>query len=225
MELLSLEWFSALLSILVIDLVLAGDNAIVIGLAARRVPEKRQKLVIGLGTLGAIVIRIAATLAVVWLLKIPGLYLIGGLVLLWIAFNLMKGKKDHEIAAKHSVLAAIATIIAADTAMGLDNVLAVAGAAHGNNGLVITGIAISIPIVVWGSTVILRLTQRYPWIIAIGAAVLAYTAANMIVSEPSISFVFDNSWIKWGAIVVAVAGVLGLGSRKQVAQKSLGSSF
>jgi YjbE family integral membrane protein len=215
MELFTLEWFSALLSILIIDLVLAGDNAIVIGLAARQVPEKQQKLVIGLGTLGAILIRILATLAVVWLLNIPGLYLIGGLVLLWISFNLLKGKKEHEIAAKNSVWAAIGTIIAADAAMGLDNVLAVAGAAHGNNGLVITGIAISIPIVVWGSTMIVRLTRRYPWVIAAGAAVLAYTAANMIVSEPSIRFLFDNLWVKWGVIAAVVVGVLWLGKRKK----------
>jgi YjbE family integral membrane protein len=215
MELFSLEWFSALLSILVIDLVLAGDNAIVIGLAARRVPEKQQKLVIGLGTLGAIVIRILATLAVVWLLKIPGLYLIGGIVLLWISYNLLKGKKEHEIAAKNSVWAAIGTIIAADAAMGLDNVLAVAGAAHGSNGLVITGIAISIPIVVWGSTMIVRLTRRYPWMIFAGAAVLAYTAANMIVSEPSIRFLFDNPLAKWGVIVAVVTAVLWLGLRKK----------
>jgi YjbE family integral membrane protein len=210
-----MEWFSALISILVIDLVLAGDNAIVIGLAARRVPEKNQKLVIGLGTVGAIIIRISATLAVVWLLKIPGLYLIGGLVLLWISYKLLGGKKGHEIAAKNGKWAAIGTIIAADTAMGIDNVLAVAGAAHGNNGLVITGIVISIPIVVWGSTMILRLTRRFPWIIAIGSAVLAYTAANMILSEPSFSYLIDNQWIKWGVILAAVAGVLWLGNRKK----------
>lgn len=211
MELWSVEWLIALINILIIDLVLAGDNAIVIGLAARNVPKERQKLVIMLGTVGAIVIRVSATLAVAWLLRIPGLLAIGGCLLLWIAFKLMTNKKDHEIAAKNSVLAAIGTIVLADAAMGLDNVLAVAGAAKGDFLLVIVGLLISIPIVVWGSTLILRLSERFPWIIMLGAGVLAYTSANMITSEPYFQFIFDNKIIQWSTIVIMVAAVLGLG--------------
>lgn len=221
MELFSLEWFSALFSILIIDLVLAGDNAIVIGLAARNVPKANQKLVIGLGTLGAIVIRILATLAVAWLLKIPGLLAFGGLLLIWIAYKLVSNKKDHEIAAKDSVIAAIGTIIVADAAMGLDNVLAVAGAAHGNFTLIIIGLVISIPIVVWGSTLIMRLSERFPWIILIGAAVLAYTAAKMITDEPYLAGIFDNAFLKWGLIIATVAAIILIGKVKQSANIKL----
>lgn len=209
MELFSLDWFSALLSILIIDLVLAGDNAIVIGLAARNVPKERQKFVIILGTVGAIVIRVAATLAVAWLLAIPGLLAIGGCLLVWIAYKLMTNKSDHHIQAKNSVLAAIGTIVVADAAMGLDNVLAVAGAAKGNFTLVVVGLLISIPLVVWGSTLILRLSQRFPWIITIGATVLAYTSANMITTEPLLDFIFANKIIHWATIIIIIAGVLG----------------
>ncbi len=221
MELFTVEWFSALLSILIIDLVLAGDNAIVIGLAARNVPKAQQKLVIGLGTLGAIIIRILATLAVVWLLQIPGLLAFGGLLLIWIAYKLVTNTKDHEIAAKNSVIAAIGTIVLADAAMGIDNVLAVAGAAHGNFTLVVVGLLISIPIVVWGSTLIMRLSERYPWIILIGAGVLAYTAAKMITDEPYLKELFDNLFLKWGFIIVIVAAILLVGKMKQTSKANL----
>lgn len=221
MELFTVEWFSALLSILIIDLVLAGDNAIVIGLAARNVPKEQQKLVIGLGTLGAIVIRVLATLAVAWLLAIPGLHLFGGLLLIWIAYKLMTDKKEHTITAKNSVLSAIGTIIIADAAMGLDNVLAVAGAAHGDFMLVIIGLVISIPIVVWGSTIILRFSKRYPWIITLGGGVLAYTAASMITNEPFLEFIFDNIWINWGFIVLVVVGILFISKLKKAMHGNL----
>lgn len=218
MEFLSLEWFSALLSILIIDLVLAGDNAIVIGLAARNVPKEQQKTVIIFGTLGAIVIRVAATLAVAWLLAIPGLQAIGGVLLIWIAYKLITSKQDHHIAAKNSTLAAIGTIIVADAAMGLDNVLAIAGAAHGDFVMIIIGLAISIPLVVWGSTIILRLSERFPWIITVGAGVLAYTAASMITHEPYLHSLFDNLWVKWIFIIMIVSGLLLIGKLKRLAQ-------
>lgn len=224
MGLFTLEWFSALLSILIIDLVLAGDNAIVIGLAARNVPKEQQKPVIILGTIGAILIRIIATLAVVWLLKIPGLLAFGGMLLIWIAYKLVANKKDHTIAAKDSILAAVATIIVADAAMGLDNVLAVAGAAHGNFMLVIVGLVISIPIVVWGSTLIMRLSERFPWIILIGAAVLAYTAAKMITEEPYLDSIFDHALLKWGFIIIIVVAIVWIGKSKQTPKANLEKS-
>lgn len=176
MDFLSAEYLSALLAIIVIDLVLAGDNAIVIGLAARRLPKDQQKKVIIWGTIGAIAIRALATLVVVWLLKIPGLLLIGGVLLIWIAYKLIAEGKDHDIKAEEGFWSAIKTIIIADALMGIDNVLAVAGAAHGNFSLVIIGLLVSIPVVVWGSTLILKWVDRFPVIITIGAAVLAYTA-------------------------------------------------
>lgn len=189
------EFWSALLAIILIDLVLAGDNAIVIGLAARNVPKEMQKKVILWGTFGAIAIRIIMTLLVVQLLKIPAAMLIGGVALVWIATKLVMddGGGGHEIAAKATVRGAIQTIIIADAVMGIDNVLAIGGASHGSMLLVTIGLAISVPIVIWGSTIILKLVQKYPSIILIGAAVLGWTAIKMISSEPLVKpYLKDN---------------------------------
>lgn len=222
MELFSMEFLSALLAIIVIDLVLAGDNAIVIGLAARNLPKDQQKKVIIWGTIGAIGIRAVATLAVVWLLQIPGLLVVGGVLLIWIAYKLLVEDKGHDVEAGGSMWAAIRTIIIADALMGLDNVLAVAGAAHGSFLLVVLGLIISIPIVVWGSTIILKFVDRYPIIITIGAAVLAWTASKMIVGEPFLYEYFANPVIKYGFELLVVAGVVTAGVlRKRSATKEV----
>ncbi|GGB65153.1 TerC family protein [Fictibacillus barbaricus] len=215
MDLFAPDFWSALLAIVVIDLVLAGDNAIVIGLAARNLPKENQKKVIIWGTVGAIVIRAVATLAVVWLLKIPGLLLAGGLILLYIAYKLMVEEKDHDIEAQNSVWAAIRTIIIADAVMGLDNVLAVAGAAHGDFLLVVIGLLISVPIVVWGSTLFLKLIDKYPFIITIGAGVLAWTASKMIVGEKFMKPYFENDFVKYGFEILMIIVILGLGALKK----------
>ncbi|MGW8957306.1 TerC family protein [Paenibacillus sp. NPDC055715] len=222
MDFLSIEFLTALLSIIIIDLVLAGDNAIVIGLAARNVEKANQKKVIIWGTVGAVVIRVIATLLVTYLLEIYGLRLIGGLALIYIAYKLLVEEKKHEISATHQMWAAIRTIIIADTMMGLDNVLAVAGAAHGNMLLVILGLAISVPIMVWGSTVILKLTERFPMVITIGAAVLAYTAAKMVVAEPLIVHWFTNGVVKYGfeALVVVLVVAIGMRVKKIKSEKT-----
>ncbi|MBP1931694.1 TerC family protein [Ammoniphilus resinae] len=216
MEFLSTDFLSALLAIVVIDLVLAGDNAIVIGLAARALPKAQQKKVIVWGTVGAIIVRSLLTLAVVWLLQIPGLLLAGGLLLVWIAYKLLVEEKGHEdMKAGATMASAIKTIIVADTVMGLDNVLAVAGAAHGSFLLVVLGLLISVPIVVWGSTIILKWVDRFPAIIYIGAGVLVWTASKMIVEEPIVAGVFaGNPILKWTFSIVLIAGVLILGKKK-----------
>ncbi|WP_453990806.1 TerC family protein [Bacillus nitroreducens] len=215
MEILSLEFLTALLVIIGIDLVLAGDNAIVIGLAARNLPKEQQKKAIIWGTVGAIAIRIAATLAVVWLLGIPGLRVVGGILLVWIAYNLLTDDKGHEIKAVGSFWAAIRTIIIADALMGLDNVLAVAGAAQGNFLLVVLGLIISVPIMIWGSTLFIKLIDRFPIIITLGAAILAWTASKMIVAEPFLSSVFSNGFVKYGFEILVVAAVVAIGYTKQ----------
>src|SRR4029079_18583635 len=154
MDLFSSEFLSALAAIVVIDLVLAGDNAIVIALAARGLPAPLRKPAIVWGTLGAIVVRSAMTLAVVWLLKIPGLLAVGGALLVWIAFKLVidkDGQDGHKLTGGTTFWGAMKTIVVADALMGLDNVLAVAGAAQGSFVLVVAGLLISIPIVIWGS--------------------------------------------------------------------------
>ena len=192
MELFSGPWLLALGSIILIDLVLAGDNAIVIALAARNLPPHLQKKAIAWGTVGAIVVRSVMTLAVVWLLKIPGLMLIGGLALFYIAVKLVLPEEadasGHVGAA--TLAGAMKTIIIADAVMGVDNVLGVAGAAKGDMTLVVIGLLISIPIVVWASNFVLKMMDRYPMIIYIGAGVLALTGAGMVVKEP-----FIQAWI------------------------------
>lgn len=212
MELFSAEFFSALLAIIVIDLVLAGDNAIVIAMAARNLPAHLQKKAVVWGAVGAIVVRSAMTLIVVWLLKIPGLLLVGGALLVWIAYGLLKPKDEDENREEgsSSFWGAMKTIIIADAVMGVDNVLAVAGASHGSYLLVVLGLLISIPIVIWGSTFILRLLERYQSIIYIGAAVLAFTAAKMMMSEPLIKDlpVFENSLFSYLIYLLVVGGVL-----------------
>jgi YjbE family integral membrane protein len=218
MELFSTPWWSALLAIILIDLVLAGDNAIVIALAARNLPQHLQKKAILWGTVGAIAVRSAMTLIVVWLLKIPGLMLIGGLGLVWIAYKLLadQGGQEHDGPIASTFWGAMKTIVVADALMGVDNVLGVAGAANGAMDLVIIGLLISVPIVVFGSQLVLKLVDRFPIIIQLGAAVLAFTAAKMIISEPLLNPVFDppeliHTAARWMTYALAISGVLGAG--------------
>lgn len=215
MELFSPAWFSALGAIILIDLVLAGDNAIVIALAARSLPTHLQRKAILWGTVGAIVLRSAMTLSVVWLLRIPGLMLVGGLGLVWIAYKLIApegGEGGHDGPSATTFWGAMRTIVIADALMGIDNVLGVAGAAHGNFSLVVIGLLISVPIVVWGSTMVLKLVERFPIIMYLGAGVLAYTAAHMIVSEPLLDPVFDpHVAARLATYAVLITGVLAAG--------------
>jgi len=215
MELFSAEFFSALAAIIVIDLVLAGDNAIVIALAARNLPAQLRKRAIVWGTFGAIAMRTVMTLIVVWLLKIPGLMLIGGLLLVWIAYRLLVdnegGQTLHGDPAT-SFWGAMKTIVVADALMGLDNVLAVAGAAHGSFLLVVLGLLISIPIVIWGSQLILKYVERFPVIVYIGAGVLAWTAVKMITGEPMVSAsIAQNAALAWITYIGVIGGVIGGG--------------
>ena len=185
MELFSLTWWYALAAIILIDLVLAGDNAIVIALAARKLPAELQKKAILWGTAGAIGIRTVMTLGAVWLLKIPGLMLAGGLGLLWIAYKLIadQSEESHEDVPAESFWGAMKTIVVADALMGIDNVLGVAGASQGAFELVVLGLLISVPIVIYGSQLVLKWIQRWPVIIYAGALVLAATALQMIYSD------------------------------------------
>ena len=223
------------MAIVIIDLVLAGDNAIVIALAARTLPKELQRKAILWGTLGAIGVRIVMTLIVVWLLTVPGLRLVGGILLIWIAYKLLAAD-DHDEKPRSepagaaprkgaSFWSAIRTIVVADTVMGLDNVLGVAGAAKGSFVLVVLGLAISIPIMVWGSTVILKWVERFPAIVYIGAGVLAWTSAAMIGHEPRLlSFFEANAWVRYAMYVVIVGGVLGVGYLANRRRRTAGAS-
>jgi YjbE family integral membrane protein len=216
MELFSPEFFSALAAIIVIDLVLAGDNAIVIALAARSLPPTLRTKAVIWGTVGAIAVRTAMTLIVVWLLKVPGLLLIGGALLVWIACKLLVDNREgceHEDGhAATGFWGAMRTIIIADALMGLDNVLAVAGAAQGSFLLVVLGLLISIPIVIWGSQLILKWVERFPVIVYIGAGVLAWTAVKMMTGEPLVQpLLAQYPAIPWVAYVLVIGGVLSAG--------------
>lgn len=194
MEILSSGFFAALLAIILIDLVLAGDNALVIGLAARHLPADSQRRVIFWGTFAAIAVRAVMAIGVVWLLKIPGFQLAGGLALIWIARKLLDpqeaGASGHSVAASQTMGGAIRTIVIADAVMGVDNVLAIGGAAHGSVLLIVLGLLISVPIIVWGSRLVIKLVERWPSVILLGGAVLAWTAYTMLVNEPLL-----KSWL------------------------------
>jgi YjbE family integral membrane protein len=178
---LASTFWSGLAAIILIDLVLAGDNAIVIALAARNLPRHLQKQAIFWGTLGAIAVRVAMTAVVVTLLRLPGLMLAGGLLLLPIAWKLLRQDDGaHAIKPAAGFWAAMRTIVIADALMGLDNVLAVAGASHGKMSLVVLGLLISVPLVVYGSTLILKLIERFPVVVYLGAAAIAWTAGRML---------------------------------------------
>ncbi|NDI33697.1 TerC family protein [Chengkuizengella sediminis] len=220
MDFFTLEFLSALITIIFIDLVLAGDNAIVIGLAARNLPQNQQKKVVILGTIGAVGIRIVATVFVVWLLKVPWLLLAGGLLLIWIAYKLLVEDGDHDVNAAKSLWAAVWTIVVADASMGFDNVIAVAGAAEGEFILVILGLIISVPIIVWGSTLFIKVIDRYPVIIYFGSGILAYTAAKMITDEPKLVHFFENNAsLKWTLVAVIVIGVVAIGKLVNVSKE------
>ncbi len=231
MELFSIPWWSALLAIILIDLVLAGDNAIVIALAARKLPYYLQKKAIIWGTVGAIGVRSLMTFAVVWLLQIPGLMLMGGLGLLWIAYKLISAdeQESHKDIGAVTFWGAMKTIVIADALMGIDNVLGVAGAAGGSFELVALGLMISIPIVVFGSHMVLKLVARWPIIISIGGAVLAFTAAQMVVNETLLKEFFDgNVWheeiARWGVHVVFMALILGVSWLHHKRQQEAGNT-
>lgn len=208
------EFFSGLLAIILLDLVLAGDNAIVIAMAASRLPKSLQTKAIFWGTFGAIAIRFALTAVVVYLLKLPGLMLAGGLLLLPIAWSLLRHDPDDnpDIKAGRTFWSALRTIIVADALMGMDNVLAIAGASHGHLLLVIIGLLFSVPLVVWGSTLILKLIERFPIIMYLGAAAIAFTAGRMISSDNLLAGWFDaHAWTIYALDVTLVVGICSLG--------------
>jgi YjbE family integral membrane protein len=182
------EFLARVGTIVLIDLMLAGDNALVIALAVRSLPKRQQLLGRVFGMAGAVLLRVMLITLAVGLLRIPFLQLVGGLLLIWVAVTLVRptvgeGKRVRQ---GSSLRSAIGIIIVADLVMSLDNVLGVAAAAHGDMRLVVFGIALSIPIVVWGSGLLARLMNRLPWIIWLGGAVLGYVAGDMMLDDEAI---------------------------------------
>ena len=214
MNLLSSDFFSDLLTIILLDLVLAGDNAIVIAMAASRLPQVLQRKAVFWGTFGAVAVRFALTAVVVHLFKLPGLMLAGGLLLLPIAWKLLRHDNggNPTISPASTFGSALRTIIFADALMGLDNVLAIAGASSGHLGLVILGLLISVPLVVWGSTLILKLIGRYPIIMYLGAGAIAFTASRMITHDHLLNGWFEvHGWVNYIVDIALVLGICGGG--------------
>lgn len=186
------EFWVGLFEIILINIVLSGDNAVVIALACRNLDEKYQKKAVFLGSFGAIALRVGLTFVAVYLLQIPYLNLIGGILLLWIAIKLLKGEEEEDIEGSSNLMGAIKTIIIADLVMSLDNVVAVAGAANGNMVLILIGLAISIPLIIWGSQILMVIMDKFPIIIILGAGLLGYTAGEMILSDRAIHHFFED---------------------------------
>lgn len=180
-----IEFVWALAAIVMIDVVLGGENALVIAMASRNLPADLRKRALLWGTLGAVAVRFLCVAALTYLLMIPGLRAIGGVALLYIAYTLVRSKEtDHEVNAASTFWGAMATIVWADAVMGLDNALAIAGAAGGNWWLIIFGLLLSVPIILFGSTVVARIMERWPRTIWVGAGVLVAVALQMIYNEP-----------------------------------------
>lgn len=195
MELLSLEAAWAILAIILIDIVLAGDNALIIGMAANRLPPHLRQPAIWTGTAAAIAIRFASVAVLTWLLTIPGLRLIGAAALLWIGWRLVQTQDHgHSSVAATTFWGAMGTIIVADAVMGIDNALAIAAAAQGDLALVIFGLVISVPIILFGATLVTRILDRWPDTVFVGSAVLFVVALQMLIKEPML-----ESWLAQGS--------------------------
>ena len=188
MEFGSAAFFVALLQIIWVNILLSGDNAVVIALAARSLPADQQKKAIVIGSAAAIVMRIILTLVAAQLLQLPWLKLIGALLLVYIGVSLLmpEGEEEGGGAAKAGLMAAIRTILIADLVMSLDNVIAVAAAAMGDTVLLVLGLAISIPLVIFGSTLLLKVIERFPLIVWAGAALLGWIAGELFVNDPAL---------------------------------------
>jgi len=224
MEFFSVEFFLMVGSVILIDVILGGDNAVVIALASRNLSAKQQKQAVLWGTLGAISIRVGLTVVAVSLLKIPLLKLVGGLLLIWIAIKLLtdEEKDSHcKVSDANSLITAVKTIIFADLVMSLDNVLALAAVTKGNIVLLLFGLGLSIPLIMWGSKLILLLMERYPVIITIGAALLGYTAGEMIVADAHIASLLQGQWafLHKGIPVITTVGVVVVGRRLQARRR------
>ena len=198
--------------VILLDLALGGDNSIVIGMAAKGLPHDLQKKVIFFGSAGAILVRFILAAVLVWLLAIPYLKTIGGLVLLWIGMKLIghQGREEEvNVSAQSTFWGAIQTVIIADAIMSLDNVLAIVAATNGNLILLIIGMLISVPIIILGSTVIVKIMDRFPWIIWVGSLVIGWAAGGMIATDEYVALPDSYAlYLKIGVTVLVAAGGL-----------------
>lgn len=210
MDLASSQFWVAVAQIILIDIVLSGDNAVVIALACRKLPSEQRRKGVLWGVAGAVGLRVVLTAFAAMLLDLPWLKLGGGLLLLWIGIKLMLPEDSHgegDIAAADNLWGAVKTIIVADLVMSIDNVIAVAGAAHGSLSLLIFGLAVSIPLIVWSSQLMLKLMDRFPIVVSGGAALLGWVAGSMIAHDAIVKPWLDAQ-LPYSDKVLAIAGAL-----------------
>ena len=214
-----LNWdiFKAVLIIIGLDLILGGDNAVVIAMASRNLPERLQNKAIALGTILAVFIRFLLACVAIYLLTIPYLQLIGGLFLLYIAFSLLKDEEDdQEIQASGTLFGAVKTIVIADVVMGFDNVLAISAASNQNFRLILFGLAVSVPIIVFGSRL-----KKYPLIIYFGASLLAYTSGELMLNEKKLeTFIESVPYIQIGLPIFLILVICFYGRSKNIPIKA-----
>ena len=208
------QFWLAGLEIIVINILLSGDNAVVIALACRNLPPHQRRWGVFWGAIGAIVLRIILTFFAVSLLKLSYLKIIGGLLLVWIGIKLIAeedGEGGHDVQASDRMLAAIRTVVIADLVMSIDNVLGVAAAAKGSLLLLIFGLVVSVPLVVGGAQLIMRLIERFPVLIVAGGGLLGFVAGELIVEDSAIvDWVHTHAhWLSWGAPILGIAAVVG----------------
>ncbi len=210
----TLVFWIAVLQIIAIDILLGGDNAVVIALACRKLPDEQRKKGIFWGVAGAIILRVILIFFALQLLAVPWLKFVGALLLFWIGIKLLQPEEEGhgDVAAATTLAAAIKTIIVADAVMSLDNVIAVAAAAHGSMVLVTFGILVSIPIVVWGSQLVLKLMDRYPIVITAGGALLGWIGGGMIPGDPALADFFAGMpYAKYGLAILGAVLVIAIG--------------
>jgi len=208
-DLTSAAFWIAVGQIILIDIVLSGDNAVVIALACRNLSPEQRRVGIFWGVAGAVSLRVVLTVFAALVMNLPWLKLVGGLLLVWIAIKLMlpEDEEGHDIEASAHLWGAVKTIVVADFVMSLDNVIGVAGAAQGSVILLLFGLAVSIPLIVWSSQIILRWMERWPWIVLLGAGLLGYVAGQMIFTDPGVLGVLPPL-PEWTARAAGVIGAL-----------------
>ena len=208
------DFWIGLVKIVWINIILSGDNAVVIAMAARSLPPQQQRTAVLFGSGAAVVLRILLTVVAAKLLALPYLQIIGGLLLLWIGTQLLSGEEEGDGEDKEygSMLAAVRTILLADLVMSLDNVIAVAAAAQGSMVLLILGLAISIPLVIFGSTLMIKLMERFPIIVMLGAALIGWVAGETIVSDTILrDMLAANPWLHYAAAAAGAVFVVAVG--------------
>ena len=208
------DFWIGLLKIVWINIILSGDNAVVIAMAARSLPPQQQRTAVLFGSGAAVVLRILLTVVAAKLLALPYLQIIGGLLLLWIGTQLLSGEEEGDGEDKEygSMLAAVRTILLADLVMSLDNVIAVAAAAQGSMVLLILGLAISIPLVIFGSTLMIKLMERFPIIVLLGAGLIGWVGGETIVSDVALhGYVIAHPWLHYVAAALGALLVVGAG--------------